>query len=335
VKIYREFESHIFRHTSVKCYGSTAVSKTAGEGSTPSTGAINRISMHKDFFGYEHPIICSSMNGVSDINLALACAKAGIVPSLTMAPITWYLDKLPSYLERFRDELGHCNLILGVIIPVRYEELEDYILRLVEKYEISHCEFIFLTDPDKHDSFVKKLHDLRCKVLRKQVVAFRERNEYDALITCGNESAGYSDTLSTKKLFVIQRTVTPDVPVIASGGISTRAQIKEYLDLGALAVSIGTLFAMSEESTIALPTKKVMIEKTSRDLSRMKLSGLQGIVRRDVEKDDDQDRPIDYRLKKGILGDLDDGVIFAGTGIDQINKILPVQEIVNRLVNDS
>ena len=27
---------------SVKCYGSTTVSKTAGEGSTPSTGAIMR-----------------------------------------------------------------------------------------------------------------------------------------------------------------------------------------------------------------------------------------------------------------------------------------------------
>jgi NAD(P)H-dependent flavin oxidoreductase YrpB (nitropropane dioxygenase family) len=134
---------------------------------------------------------------------------------------------------------------------------------------------------------------------------------------------------------VIQRNITPDVPIIASGGISTKAQIKEYLDAGALAVSIGTLFAMSEESPIALSTKKVMIEKTSHDLSRMKLSGLQGIVRRDVEKNDDQVRPIDYRLRKGITGELDNGVIFAGTGIDQINEILPVQEIVRRLTNDS
>jgi NAD(P)H-dependent flavin oxidoreductase YrpB (nitropropane dioxygenase family) len=275
------------------------------------------------------------MNGVNDVNLAIACAKSGIVPSLIMSPLKWYIEKLPSYLEKFRDELGHCNLILGVTIPKQYDILEKYVLDLVEKYQITHCEFVFVMDPYNHDSFIKKLHDLNCKVLRKQVTVFRKQDNFDALITCGSESAGYSDTFSAKKLFVIQRNITPDVPIIASGGISTRAQIKEYLDAGALAVSIGTLFAMSEESPIALSTKKVMIEKTSHDLSRMKLSGLQGIVRRDVEKNDDQDRPIDYRLRKGITGELDNGVIFAGTGIDQINEILPVQEIVRRLTNDS
>jgi len=291
--------------------------------------------MHKEFFGYEHPIICSSMNGVSDINLALACAKAGIVPSLTMAPFEWYLDKLPSYLEQFREEMGHCNLILGTAIPVHFDDLEKYVLRLIEKYQITHCEFVFVKDHTRHNAFVKKLHDLNCKVLTKQVTVFKNKDNFDAIIACGSESAGYSDNLSTKNLFLIQRTITPDVPIIASGGISTITHIREYLDLGALAVSIGTLFAMSEESPIALSTKKVMIEKTSRDLSRMKLSGLQGIVCRDVNSNDTQIRPIDYRLRKGILGELDDGVIFAGIGIDQINEVLPVQEIVRRLTNDS
>jgi len=291
--------------------------------------------MHKEFFGYEHPIICSSMNGVSDVNLAIACAKSGIVPSLTMAPLEWHLEKLPSYLQKFRDELGHCNLILGVTIPTELVDLEDYVLLLVKKYGITHCEVVSLTDPDKHDSFNRKLHDLNCKVMRKQVSVFKAQNNFDALITCGSESAGYSMNHSTKKLFVIQRITTPDVPIVVSGGISTRSQINEYLKLGALAVSIGTMFAMSEESPIALSTKKVMIEKTSSDLSRMEISGLQGIVCRDVEITDDQSRAIDYRLKKGITGELNDGVIFAGTGIDQINEILPVQEIVRRLTSDS
>ena len=42
---YREFESHTLRQIlnnsiSVKCYGSTSVSKTESVGSTPTTGAI-------------------------------------------------------------------------------------------------------------------------------------------------------------------------------------------------------------------------------------------------------------------------------------------------------
>jgi len=289
--------------------------------------------MHKEFFGYDYPIICSSMNGVSDINLAIACAKAGIVPSLIMSPPEWYIEKLPLYLEQFRSELGHCNLILGITITKEYNLFERYVLDLVEKFQISHCEFIFVMDPDNHDSFIRKLHDLNCKVLRKQVTVFKRRNNFDALIVCGTESAGHSVNLSSKEIFVTQKTTTPEVPVIASGGISTKTQIEEYLNLGALAVSIGTLFAVSEESPIAKSTKKVMIEKTSHDLARMKHSGLQGLIYTDVEKIDE--KSINYRLKKGIMGDLDDGVIFAGIGIDQANEILPVSEIVRRLTSNN
>jgi enoyl-[acyl-carrier protein] reductase II len=289
--------------------------------------------MHKEFFGYEHPIICSAMTYVSDINLAIACAKAGIVPSLTTAPFESQLKKLPSDLDKFTQEMGHCRLILGVAIPDS-SILETFILRLFEKYKISHCELI--ENANSYKSFVKRLRELNCSIVKKIAMIEQRSSKVDALVLNGIESAGYSHNLKTKNFFNVQKQFTPPGMLIPSGGIASKEQIDYYINSGALAVSIGTLFAMSEESSIDISTKKTMLEKTANDLSRMKLSGLQGLIFRDIEPEQKKKRTIDKRLHEGVFGNLDRGVIFAGTGIDFTNELLPVQEIVRRLTtNDS
>ena len=80
---------------------------------------------HKEFFGYEHPIICSAMTCVSDINLAIACAKAGVVPSLSTAPGRDKIPTLQSTIATFYKEFGHCKLILGLVNPV-FGTTEDF-----------------------------------------------------------------------------------------------------------------------------------------------------------------------------------------------------------------
>jgi len=288
--------------------------------------------MYRDFFGYEHPITCSAMTCVSDINLAIACAKAGIVPSLTTAPFESQLKKLPSELDKFTQERGHCRLILGVAIPDS-SLLETFILKLIEKYKISHCELIH-TDLNNDRNFIERLRELDCFIMRKVAIVNNKTFGFDALVLNGTESAGYSHNLKTKDFFDIQKQFISADKLIPSGGIASKAQIDYYMNSGALAVSIGTLFAMSEESSIDISTKKRMLEKTSNDLSRMKLSGLQGLIYRDIEPEQKRRRTIDKRLYEGVSGNLERGVIFAGTGIDFTNELLPVQEIVRRLTTD-
>jgi enoyl-[acyl-carrier protein] reductase II len=291
--------------------------------------------MHKEFFGYEHPIICSAMTYVSDINLAIACAKAGVVPSLTTAPFETKIKQLHSDLDLFSEQMGHCRLILAIAIPSN-SILRTFILKLIERYKISHCEII--TGSNTDESFITQIRELNCLVIKKIASvhrAHRKFSEFDALVLNGTESAGYSHNIKTKDYFNIQKEFIPAHKLIPSGGIASKDQLDYYINSGALAVSIGTLFAMSEESRIDISTKKVMLEKTSNDLSRMKLSGLQGLIFRDVEPEQKEERTIDVRLNQGVIGRLNRGVIFAGTGIDFTNELLPVQEIVNRLVNDS
>lgn len=279
---------------------------------------------YKDFFGYEHPIICSAMTCVSDINLAIACAKAGVVPSLSTAPGRDKIPTLQSTVAAFYKEFGHCKLILGLVNPVfgTTEDFELLIIELVRKYKISHVEYIEMRYSDE---FVKRLNDLGCKVIVKHAQEHLLRIKCDAVVLKGNEAAGFCSTSPLKQVFMDQIQKT-NVPIIVSGGIATKEQIDFYMNNGALAVSIGTLFAASCESRIAESTKLEMIKKTSSDISYLKDSPLRGLIYRN-EKDTSS-----HALERAVQGNFENGHIFVGTGIDYVKEILPVQEIVNRLL---
>ena len=72
---------------------------------------------HKEFFKISHPILAAAMNQVSDVKLAVACSKAGILPSLSV--YTWaenynidYLV-LENVMKDFQDQAGTENILLS------------------------------------------------------------------------------------------------------------------------------------------------------------------------------------------------------------------------------
>lgn len=279
---------------------------------------------HKEFFGYEHPILCAAMTCVSDVKLAIACAKAGIIPSLSTAPTNVCIPRLDSDLKAFREEMGHCKLVLGLAGPASLgDEFENFVVHLVKTHKITHVEKIQMVHSG---DFIKKMHDLGCLVITKQTRSPLTRNMYDAVTLNGFESAGFGSEMTLKEIFHKAKENTSE-RLIPAGGIATKEQIDYYMDNGALAVCIGTLFAASEESSIADVSKQLLIEKTSADIKSLTYSKQRGLVYKDG------DDYLGRNLKKAIEGDYENGHIFVGTGIDYVKEILPVQEIVNRLLS--
>ena len=82
---------------------------------------------HRDFFGCRYPIVCVSMNQVSDGKLALAVEKAGAMPSLFYESSAL----LRKELEIFNDS--------NIIITVCCDDLLDAMPILLE-YRITHVE---------------------------------------------------------------------------------------------------------------------------------------------------------------------------------------------------
>ena len=136
--------------------------------------------------------------------------------------------------------------------------------------------------------------------------------------------------LTTMERFLEQKATNPNLPIIVTGGISTSAEIKIYLDAGAEAVGLGTMFALSEESRIDHDKKLEMIKKSFSDVTSLGVNRMNGIVFSETQDTDDNHS---NGLKLG-RDTKDRGVIWAGKALDNISEIESVQTIVDRLTKE-
>ena len=287
-------------------------------------------------FPCKYPIICSPMNKVSDYNLALACFNAGIMPSFYLIDpeeipniaymITRFMAKTKTRNFCIATNTGHLSKydkILCDFKPAVIELLSDYLdeesLRVIKKFR---------------DGGTKVFAKLMPNVIEEEQFDYIISN-VDGVIIKGPDGAGRS--LRTKKSFediiVYIHESYPDKLLIPSGGISTKEQINKLMDAGSYAVGIGTLFAVSKESLISKETKLKMIESGFKSALGLSIDGdnrlKQNALVFSYTKDTDNNNTDGLLL--GIKGS-DKGLIFMGKGIDSVDRIKTVEEIVKELV---
>lgn len=290
-----------------------------------------------NFFPSRWPIVCAVMNGVSDLNLALAVHEAGAMPSLFASGEDRY-EKLDCDLAEFTKCTGAANIVLHL----GFHELEllQYI-KLVAKYKVSHIELFgraHLSDEylsgDDAEQFTPmqasaiKLLKTTSKVSIRSFLP-KKSTIVNAVALKGSDAAGLSGTMTTKDLFDQQILKTPNLSLIPYGGVGTPEQVKYYIDKGAAGVAVGTLFASSKESCLADTVKQKMI--SSKSSSLIKFNTLQQALilgsSDEVMSDNTENRQTS--LEKGIAGQ--GGLIYAGKSIDYVNEIRSVSEIVDYL----
>lgn len=283
-------------------------------------------------FNSKYPIICAPMNRVSDLRLALACAEAGIVPSLITYPdLKLFLDNLEVYKNTGNELMAAMSLqhALG-------QDLHEKILNSC----ITHIELIEFSPEELTDSNIIKIQTLRTagikifiKILRHDVLC-NFLSIIDGVTVKGPEGAGRSiatvDLVTEVKKI---RRLYPDLAVIASGGVKNKQDIDVLLDAGACAVSIGTLFAMSIESSISDTAKKVLLEKSAEHITRTKNNEYQRTIvlgEQDIQDDENNTYGLITGVRTGTTGH-----IFMGNAISEIQSILPVDTIVKKLMGIS
>lgn len=177
----------------------------------------------------------------------------------------------------------------------------------------------------------------------------------DAVIAVNSNAGGHAGNISPEVLIPLLKK-NLKIPVISAGGIATGKQIKQALELGADAVSIGTLFIASEEAPVSEEYKKALIEYGGKDIVRTsKLSGtpLTVINTPYVQKLGTKQTFLEWimhrnkRLKKYIkllvaakgfktleqsaFGGSYKTVWCAGPSIEHIYSIKPIKEIIESL----
>lgn len=298
-----------------------------------------------ELLGCKHPIACMAMNRVSDVKLAVACSQAGILPSLSIfnyyvRPGELGLDKFRTAVAEFNTQTGFSPLLVSVSVDTI---IDDASFQLLIDCQIKVLEILFDSPSEieitterlaKRDLRISKLRENGIFVLSKALdVMDIEASLIDGIILKGPDAAGriISDGTSLISRIKKCKELYPQLHIIASGGIGTSTQVQECIDAGAIGVGIGTMFAAAEESSISIETKLKMVAANADDIGKLKNGAQQqALIFKELHNDVNNNT---RGLAAGIKNP-ESGHVFAGKGISQIEKIVPVKEIVNMLTKD-
>jgi len=187
-----------------------------------------------------------------------------------------------------------------------------------------------------------------------RVAKLAERFGASAVVVEGVEAGGHlgTDRLMLDLLPEIVESV--DIPVIGAGGVVTGADIKETLDLGAAGVQMGTRFVATDESSAPAAFKQMYVDATPDQIVLVKSPvGLPGRALKNPfwERTQAGDYPaipscqaclkechkeycIITELEMAQGGDVENGLVFAGSAAARIHDVLPVAELMARLESE-
>ena len=304
--------------------------------------------MTQQVFQSPHPILEACMNRGSTVELAMAVHAAGGYPSLCSWTYNQHSQAMQRDLDRFV-KLTNSNCIH---LSFELNEFDNQIVHnIVRSYNIPTIEIIY----GKTNTFRPTDSELELEVallrllgpLKEQGTRIfkriyetvdqvtMDRHLLDGFCIKGAESAGFSSYTPVKETFLKQRELTPGAMLIPYGGIGTADQVQDYIELGAEMVAVGTVLALSTESTMATETKLAAIQKQSQDLIES-THDFGGVKRKQSAlKFGNYSGPDDLNGTIGLVRGLNgkkDSHVYLGHGIDHVNEILSCQEIIQRLV---
>jgi hypothetical protein len=277
------------------------------------------------------------MNQVSNVDLAIAIHNAGAFPSIIIHTFIkdnkFNSDLYKSELQRFQNKTNSTNLLLSIGFKLL---LHDTITEPFFKLGFKHIElFHYFSNETEWSSILE-----RCKYLEDKYdakIMFKiSTNEmesdsyYSTIILKGEEAAGRSSNTPKpiKEKFLEYRNMFPNTNIVPCGGIYNYEQVKFYMDNGALAIGIGSLFAASEESSLSIESKKKIINSSKSDITLGGQLNFKGLFSTILE---DDDLNLTKSLHAGV-NNPDEGCIYMGDAIDHITEILPVKVIIDRLI---
>ena len=276
--------------------------------------------------GLKYPIVCAPMFIISNKEMLLACAEAGILgsmPSLN-ARTPEKLRADLEWLRRKTDRPFAINMTIGLTDPARL--MAD--VALCEEFEVP----VWITSYGNPTQFVQRAKAKGATVFH-DVINLRHAKKaesagVDAIIGVSSGAGGHAGRITPYAL-IPYLTSNLSVPVIAAGAISTGRQIAASLALGAELVYMGTRFIASTECGAQEAYKQMVVDAGPEEIVYTdKISGVHAnFLRASLPADWTPDRtPEGAKRWKEIWS--------AGHGVAEIHGIQPIEDIVESLVRE-
>lgn len=303
-----------------------------------------------ELLGSRYPIIQGGMQHVGKAELASAVSNAGafgILTALTQ-PSPEALEAEIKRCREMTDQPFGVNLtLLPTIKPVPYEEYAraaiDNGIKVIETAGRNPEPFL----PLFKEHGVKVIH--KCTSVRHALKA--EKIGVDAVSVDGFECAGHPGEDDIPNLVLLPAAKKAlSIPMVASGGIGTGAQMAACFALGAEGINMGTRFMVTREAPVHDNIKKALVAASERDTA-MIFRPLRNSARvfknqvavevNAIEKE--AGKNIEFEMIKDLVagakgkqalesGDVDYGVVSSGMVQGLIDSAPSCEELVESLV---
>lgn len=303
----------------------------------------NRI---KDIFGIEQPVIAGGMAWCSGWRLAAAVSNAGGLGLLGAGTMT--VDLLREHIHKIK---AATDKPWGINLPLMFPQIDDCIGMIIEE----GCKIVF-TSAGSPKKYTQRFHDagmIVAHVVSSSKFAKKcEEAGVDVVVAEGFEAGGHNGREETTTMCLIpQVRKATTLPLIAAGGIASGQACLAAQVLGAEGVQIGTLFALSEESSAsnAFKARCTSLEEGETMLCLKKLAPTRLVKNSLYEKIAEAEAAGagkeellailgEKASRRGIFsdeeGDLDNGEAEIGQIASAVKAVEPVSVIMQRLVDE-
>ncbi len=212
----------------------------------------------------KHPIIMAPMFLVSNVAMvkeAMKCGIAGCIPALNYRT----LEELRAAIKELKAaKVEGGSFGFNLIVNKSNPKAKDQLRVLCEE----GCDFI-LTSLGSPEETINQAHAVGIKVFCDITdLKFGQKVESlgaDAVVAVNNQAGGHRGNIDPQTLI---KTLNDNlsIPVISAGGVGTKADVDTMLAYGAAGVSVGSPFIASEEAGVTNEYKQACVDYGADDI---------------------------------------------------------------------
>ncbi len=295
-----------------------------------------------ELFEIKYPILQGGMAWVATGELAAAVSQAGGLGIIGAgnAPREVIREEIHKVKKRTDNNFAVNIMLLSPFV--------DDIIELVIEEEVP----VISTGAGNPGKYINRFKNNKIKVVpvvSSVALAKRlARAGADAVIAEGTEAGGHIGELTTMAM-IPQMADAINIPIIAAGGIADGRGIAAVLSLGASGVQMGTRFVCSEESPAHAKYKEAILSARDRDAvvtgksTGHPVRNLKNRLTRKIDKMEAQgtkkeeiEEAATGKLREAVQnGNINEGSLMAGQIAGMVEDILPVKEIIDKVVYET
>jgi nitronate monooxygenase len=215
-----------------------------------------------EMLGIRYPIIVAPMFLVSNtamVQEAIAAGATGAIPALNYRDDAAFRSALEELTKG-----GHRPFGINLIVNKSNVRLAEQLKACVE-YKV---DFI-ITSLGSPEATIRACKPLGIKVFCDVTDASYARKVEalgaDALVAVNNQAGGHAGALPPERL-IPELLLQSNLPIISAGGVGTGKGIADMLSLGAVGVSMGSIFIASKEAPVSDAYKQAVVAYGAADI---------------------------------------------------------------------